>query len=331
MNFFLQKNIRRQSIFVFLLIWTLCSLSCILSPSYRTPTPFPTLTPTTTPMPTLKSAILGHFVYEYANQIWSINADGSKAIKLTESITESPKYSPDGRRIIYLYNEDIIRADFNIFIMNSYGSDQRQLTYNGPDVDPAFSTDGKKIAYASYTGQIGPDYTYSIFVMNADGSGKTQITIPEKENEYLVHRFPYWSQDNSRIAFLSNNENTNFGDWHLFIVNVDGTGKVEIPNPIPDMGDVVWSPDLNKIAFVSNKEGNSEIYVMSTDGTGLMNLTNHPSADLDPAWSTDGTKIVFVSTRDGFYEIYVMEADGSAVTQITHDHQQHRNPDWTFH
>ena len=329
MKFFMQRNERRQSIFVFLLIWTLSSLSCTLSPFYRSPTPFPTLTPTTTPMPTLQSAIQGHFVYEYANQIWSINADGSKPIKLAERITTSPKYSPDGKRIIYLYQEDVIHADFNIFVFNSDGSDMRQITYNDRSRDPNFSTDGKKIAYSSYTGQIGPDYTYSIFVMNADGSGNTQITIPEKENEYLIHRFPHWSQENSRIAFLSHN--TTFGDWHLFIVNADGTGKVEIPNPVSDMDDVAWSPDLNKIAFVSNKEGNSEIYVMSTDGTGLMNLTNHPSADLDPAWSIDGTKIVFVSTRDGFYEIYVMEADGSAVTQITHDHQQHRNPDWTFH
>src|SRR5207302_2193555 len=54
-----------------------------------------------------------------------------------------------------------------------------------------------------------------------------------------------------------------------------------------------------KIAFVSDRDGNFEIYVMDADGSNQTRLTNNPAHDGEPAWSPDGAKIVFVSQRDG--------------------------------
>jgi WD40 repeat protein len=72
-----------------------------------------------------------------------------------------------------------------------------------------------------------------------------------------------------------------------------------------------------RIAFVSSRDGNSEIYVVNADGTGLTRLTDDPAVDAYPAWSPDGSRIAFSSTRDGHYNIYVMNADGTGVTQLT--------------
>jgi len=75
--------------------------------------------------------------------------------------------------------------------------------------------------------------------------------------------------------------------------------------------DPAWSPDGRFIAFVSDGDGDFEIYVMKADGSGQTRLTANTAADRNPAWSRDGRQIVFQSNRDGNEEIYRMNADGS--------------------
>ena len=84
----------------------------------------------------------------------------------------------------------------------------------------------------------------------------------------------------------------------------------------------VWSPEGRKIAFLSKRDGNWDVYVMNADGSGKKNLTRNRGKDgpsgWPPAWSPDGRKITFVSDRDGTYEVYVMNADGSGQGRLTH-------------
>ncbi len=61
----------------------------------------------------------------------------------------------------------------------------------------------------------------------------------------------------------------------------------------------VWSPDGNRIAFNSHRDGNFEIYVVDADGSDIERLTNHGAADMRPVWSPDGTMIAFYSDRHG--------------------------------
>ncbi len=81
---------------------------------------------------------------------------------------------------------------------------------------------------------------------------------------------------------------------------------------------LIATPRPQRLAFVSDQDGNSEIYVMKPDGSGQTNLTKHPADDGDPRWSPDGSKIAFVSSRAGSdLAIYVMKADGSGVIGLT--------------
>ena len=74
-----------------------------------------------------------------------------------------------------------------------------------------------------------------------------------------------------------------------------------------------------KIAFVSNRDGNDEIYVMDADGSNQTRLTFNDGSDSSPMWSPDGAQIAFTSVREGNTDIYVMDADGSNVRRLS-DH-----------
>jgi hypothetical protein len=73
-----------------------------------------------------------------------------------------------------------------------------------------------------------------------------------------------------------------------------------------------------RIAFVSDRDGNDEIYTMKPDGSDVRRLTTDRAEDLQPAWSPDGSRIAFISNRGGSYQIWVMGADGQNARVLTH-------------
>ena len=74
-----------------------------------------------------------------------------------------------------------------------------------------------------------------------------------------------------------------------------------------------WSPDGRLIAFVSKRDGNSEIYTMHPDGTAQTRITNDPGFDAYASWSPDSRYLVFThrAERAGMGSLYIMRADGT--------------------
>ncbi len=96
------------------------------------------------------------------------------------------------------------------------------------------------------------------------------------------------------------------------------------------------SHDSGKITFVSDRDGNREIYIMNADGSDQRNVTCHAAWDSDPAWSPDGKKIAFVSDRDTkslvgdlTWTIYVIDIEGGHEMQVTSTAADNRKPMWS--
>ena len=84
-----------------------------------------------------------------------------------------------------------------------------------------------------------------------------------------------------------------------------------------------------KLSFVSDRDGNQEIYMMDIDGSNLINLTNNSADDSFPAFSPDGKRIAFVSDRDWNDDIYLMDSDGSKIIRLTDSSVNDQEPAWS--
>ena len=86
-------------------------------------------------------------------------------------------------------------------------------------------------------------------------------------------------------------------------MSLDGSAKQRITNNDASDGDAAWSPDGTQIVFVSDRDGDQEIYPMNADGNGVSKVTNDSGADFDSSWSPDGSTIAFASNRNGSTDI----------------------------
>jgi Tol biopolymer transport system component len=278
---------------------------------------------------------------ENHRQIAVANQDGTGWRVLTRTPKADnlePDWSPDGNTIVFERDKHVPKTkkdalpNLNVFVMNADGTNVRKLTHylkGGGAEAPAWSPDGKTIAFDRVTKVRGKCCVSSLATMAADGS-QVHRTAVGPIDVYDVE----WAPDGTRLALTGYRHSD--GQAAVFTERVDGTDQRQVTPWALDAHSADWSPDGSRIVFASPERYSAKfapnIFTVRPDGTGLTQLTFNPGGapdgqtnaprSWDPAWSPDGTRIAFAHTPgsgepDEFADIFSMRADGSDVRLVT--------------
>jgi len=277
-----------------------------------------------------------------------VNADSSGLVRLTENANTEPfpTVSPDGQWIAFSTKDtrDIFVLNLAEALQDPGGARPINLTQSASrEAEPAWSPDSRRLAFVSYDDGL-------IYVVDLPEAGRTATPpVPQA----LAQGFePDWSPDGKRIAFFSDRD----GNAEIYVVpapgpqaqvNADGSEQTRLTNDPAADYTPRWSPDGRQILFVSERDGNAEIYEMpapgpqaqvNADGSGQMNVSNDRAHDEFAFWSPDSTRILYVSYQDGAdpfsigegnAEIFVVNADGTGKTNLTDNDVWNGDPGWS--
>jgi len=257
-------------------------------------------------------------------EIYVMDADGTNETRLTtDPETEPgrdihPMFSPDGKRLTFTrrpfiggVTEETIYVMDPIDVNPADGSGDNLVKLTpapSPNFMSAYSPDGSQMVFLR---QEPPGSDNEIWVMDADGTNPVQLT----DNSLLESR-PVFSPDGTKIVYARRGlpgTPASIRQLDVYVMNANGTEQTRLTTSLANDNNPRFSPDGEKIAFESTRNGSSDIYVMNPNGTGQTPLISYPdSTEQFPAFSPDGERLAFTSDRDGNEEIYVIDLDGTA-------------------
>jgi Tol biopolymer transport system component/DNA-binding winged helix-turn-helix (wHTH) protein len=301
--------------------------------------------------------------------IYIVSAIGGAERKLFAGLPAHPPldWSPDGRFIAFTAKEPE-KETYSLFLLSVESLETRKLTETpaeGQDWGPAFSPDGKELAFIRMNNDLG-----DIFIMPANGGEPRRLTFDHAS----MPTAPTWTRDGRSIVFSSTRNSMptlwrvaasggspvqvpqvgvvtsrpsispkgyrlaydqkmfSTSIWSLHLGKIDEKGSnwqvaaSKGSNRAPE-----FSPDGSKIAFESDRTGSMEVWTCKKDGSDLLRLTNFDGSRSPgpPRWSPDGQKIAFDSALGEHNAIFVISAEGGVPRPLTHEASDTLNPSWS--
>ncbi len=207
--------------------------------------------------------------------IYVADADGSNPAKLyPDAPNSNPVWSHDSKKIAFGTKSGLMSANVDgtglTYLLNRTDGTKHGIR--------SWSPDDRKLLYSASTKEVDEEEEFGIFVVNADGTKRTEIMT----GAYFEN--PRWSPDGRKMLFA-----LGVGEDHeLYTVDADGRNLILLSKG--HISEASWSPDGSKIAFMKDHS----LYIMNPDGTGKMML----SAVWSYAWNPSGDKIAFSSFVD---------------------------------
>jgi len=219
--------------------------------------PGPTWSPDGTKLAFSKVTVTDHVAQ---NDIVLMDLDGSNLINVTKTpgtVEANPDFSPDGSQMCLYRGAGGLEE--GIFVTNVDSSNHIRLI-DSRAVECAWSPDGKRIATQHYGSSIPDefDFEFEVYVMNADGSGKTNLTSNRARDENLD-----WSPDGTKITFASDRD----GDYDIYTMDADGSDVAQVTNLAGDDLFPDWQPLPRPTA---SKSRSQTVHPPDTGGPSLL-------------------------------------------------------------
>ena len=286
------------------------------------------------------------------SEIYVMNDDGKHVRQLTRTpLPEySPIWSPDGKYILFRRNlgpteKNPHAQQFDIFIMDADGSNERRLTYHPQnDTSPCWSPDGKQIAFTGIR-----DGLPNIHIMELATGNIRQLTKNEDRKAYASA--PSWSPDGKHIV---HEQVIGGGGRHIYITDIDGKNTRPFLQGLQPhlIGDTViskyrpqWSPDGKHVMYKeSHKRYEPNRVVRLANSFIVVDKHGRNPKRLDipkdwwlysGCWAAHGNQVLFAGEKNGFhndgkrnYEIYRYHIFSGNITQITDTPHKEYEPHW---
>jgi Tol biopolymer transport system component len=275
------------------------------------------------PAPTVAGAIaFTSLVGEGDYDVCVVTTDGSglKTLAGGPGCQMYPRWSPNGRKIVYFESQPGDQDPQNVWVMNADGSGKTQLTRTSQrSCLPTWSPDGKQIAYSRMVHAF-PRERIAIYVINADGSGERGVT---SKSGQLADYWPMWATD-GRICFWRFDTVKN-KTGYVYRVNPDGSGltrMMALGRQMAYLGFRV-SPDGKRIAF--HDENTDRLVIVGARGGGAQVRLLDPVADytedptVDVSWSPDGKALAIAGLYDSsewVTRLFIVNADGTGLSAV---------------
>jgi len=267
-----------------------------------TPTPPPptsTITPTTLPPTASVPPLSGQIAFPRFDpkrgtyDVYVCNVKGEPCRQVVAEASQ-PDFLPDGAQlVVHSWQPD----DKGLILFSLSGQRIWRITEVLEAARPSVDATGKLYVFHSRQEADRQPRLYRTY--------SAEIRPIQREASTVLGLSPAWLPD-GRILYS--------GCWQddcgIIAMQNDGTRPRQVAAGGTEANPEA-SPDGQRVAFMSRRDGNWEVYVVRIDGSGLRRLTHDPANDGLPTWSPDGRHIAFVSDRDGSWAVWVMEPDGS--------------------
>jgi Tol biopolymer transport system component/DNA-binding winged helix-turn-helix (wHTH) protein len=245
----------------------------------------------------------------------SLASGAQRQLTRPEPYSDSfPAYSPDGRAIAFL--RSFSSSARELMVVPVDGGAPKRLTFDQRPIWGAAWTPDGELVYSANRG-LGE----KLYRINARGGAPRQLMVASQSTYY-----PAVSRQGRRLAYT---EEYNDSNIYLYRGPKFQPGEVVVRSTREDHSPQ-FSPDGQKLAFVSRRTGSEEIWVSSPRGESPMQVTAFGGPGTgSPRWSPDGKWIAFDSRARGSADLYVVGADGSGLRQLSQGPEEDMMPAWS--